>query len=121
MHEARHAHTLRPSQSRLVNATEGFRLEVRSGAIWLTRPGDPQDHFLTAGAAIDLHENLVLIQSDSRDARSQPAPARYALVPLHAPAADRRGGFAASLKSLLQRLGAIRAQRGAYPCNDGAL
>lgn len=82
--------TLLPQQSRMVNATEGFRLEVRSGCLWLTRPSEPGDHFLVAGAAIDLHENHVLIQSDRHPGSSDRMPAHYALVPLTVPSRVQR-------------------------------
>lgn len=106
--------TLRPGQSRLINASEGFRLEVRSGCLWLTRPGDPADHFLAAGATIDLHENNVLIQSDQHSGASGPSPARYALAPLPAPEPRRGtpGGYANFLRTVLLRLGAGRLQQG---------
>lgn len=77
--------TLMPKQSRMINATEGFRLEVRSGCLWLTRPSEPGDHFLVAGDAIELHENHVLIQSDRHPGRSDLMAARYVLVPLTVP------------------------------------
>jgi len=71
----------------MINATEGFCLEVRSGCLWLTRPGDAVDRFLVAGSKIDLHENLVLIQSDRQPGVAADAPAWYALIPLLAPVA----------------------------------
>ena len=77
--------TLMPKQSRMINATEGFRLEVRSGCLWLTRPSEPGDHFLVAGDAIELHDNHVLIQSDRHPGRSDLMAAGYALVPLPVP------------------------------------
>ena len=76
---------LMPQQSRLINATDGLRLEVRSGCVWLTRPGDAVDRFLVAGSEIDLHENLVLIQSDSPCDSDGAISTRYSLTPLKAP------------------------------------
>jgi hypothetical protein len=81
-HTAIPSHSLHLRQTRMINATEGFRLEVRSGCLWLTRPGDPVDHFLTAGTAIDLHENLVLLQCDKQPGCADAQVAHYALVPL---------------------------------------
>ena len=78
--------TLLPRQSRLINATEGFRLEVQSGCLWLTRPSDCVDRFLVAGASIELHENLVLVQSDKSHCSGSVVPARYTLTPLRVPA-----------------------------------
>lgn len=82
--------TLLPRQSRLINATEGFRLEVQSGCLWLTRPGDSVDRFLVAGSTIELHENHVLIQSDAQPDSSEVRPALYVLVSLQVPVVTRR-------------------------------
>jgi hypothetical protein len=82
MQTAAHTLTLLPRQARLINAAEGMRLEVQSGCLWLTRPGDAVDRFLTAGARIELHENLVLIQSDRHPGASALEAARYRLAPL---------------------------------------
>jgi hypothetical protein len=84
------AFTLLPQQTRLINATEGFRLEVRSGCLWLTRPGDAVDRFLVAGCTIELHENQVLIQSDRQPGGLPEVPVCYVLVPLTAPVVSRR-------------------------------
>lgn len=89
MHHIFPALTLLPEQCRLINATEGFRLEVRSGRLWLTRPGDAVDRFLAQGAVIDLHEAQVLIQSDRHPGAAGGVAARYVLVPLYAPSANR--------------------------------
>ncbi|MDD2879938.1 MAG: DUF2917 domain-containing protein [Rhodoferax sp.] len=83
------AFTLMPLQSRLINATEGFRLEVRSGCLWLTRPGDAVDRFLVAGSTIELHENHVLIQSDRQPGGAPVVPAAYVLVSLATPVMPR--------------------------------
>jgi hypothetical protein len=74
--------TLLAAQTRMINATEGFRLEVQSGCLWLTRPSDGVDRFLIAGSSIELHENLVLIQSDRHPGISGLAAACYRLTPL---------------------------------------
>jgi hypothetical protein len=117
MHDANPAlpaRTLRPGQSRFVNAAEGFRLEVSGGCLWLTRPDDPVDHFLVAGASLELHENHVLIQSDWRYGSSNVTyqrPAHYVLVPLPVPSADTHSPSTSFWKSLLERLGAGRMQQ----------
>ena len=90
MHQSQPAFTLMPQQARMINATEGFRLEVRSGCLWLTRPSEPGDHFLVAGAAFELHENHVLIQSDRHPGSSDLMAARYVLVPLTVPSVVRQ-------------------------------
>lgn len=94
MHHISPALTLLPQQCRLINAAEGFRLEVCSGCLWLTRPGDAVDRFLVRGAVIDLHEAQVLIQSDRHPGAADGVAARYVLVPLCAPSVNRyRQGF----------------------------
>lgn len=82
--------TLLAAQTRMINATEGFRLEVQSGCLWLTRPGDDVDRFLVAGSSIELHENGVLIQSDRHPGATGLAAARYRLTPIPALAAKKR-------------------------------
>jgi hypothetical protein len=89
MHHISPALTLLPQQCRLINATEGFRLEVCSGCLWLTRPGDSVDRFLTAGAVMELHEAQVMIQSDRLPGAAGGAVARYVLVPLVASSASQ--------------------------------
>jgi hypothetical protein len=78
-------HVLLPRQSRLINASEGLTLEVTSGCLWLTRPGDSVDRFIVAGASIELHENLVLIQPDALGGTGRPNPVHYHLKPLKEP------------------------------------
>lgn len=82
--------TLLPQQARMINASEGMRLEVRSGCLWLTRPGDTVDRFLVAGTTMELHENQVLIQSDRHPGTTDLAAAHYALVPLTQVASHRQ-------------------------------
>jgi hypothetical protein len=95
MQQTAHSLTLMPRQTRLINASEGLLLEVQSGCLWLTRPGETEDHFLVAGARIALHGTLVLIQSDRHPGASRLEAARYRLSPLEgaaramAPAASR--------------------------------
>jgi len=78
-------HSLLPTHSRLINASEGFLLKVQSGCLWLTRPGDSVDRFLVAGSSIELRENHVLVQSDSPGSESHAQTALYRLTPLNAP------------------------------------
>lgn len=75
-------HTLLPRQIRRIDATEGFRLEVRSGCLWLTRPADGVDHFLVSGSLIELHENQVLIECDQHPRGTPEKAAQFVLVPL---------------------------------------
>ncbi|TXT37447.1 MAG: hypothetical protein FD135_3623 [Comamonadaceae bacterium] len=82
------AFTLLPQQCRMINASEGVRLEVHSGCLWLTRPGDAVDRFLVAGSVIDLHEDQVLLQSDKYPGAAAELSARYVLRPLCAPSAN---------------------------------
>lgn len=91
--------TLLPRQSRLINATEGFRLEVQSGCLWLTRPSDSVDRFLVAGTSITLHENHVLIQSDSPHNTTHAPAAHYTLTPLKAPVPVQPKASGTSLKA----------------------
>ena len=90
---------LLPRQTRLINAVGGYRLEVLGGGLWLTRPGDAVDRFLSAGSTIDLHEDRVLIQSDWSPATTPAQPALYRLVPLHQEVPQARRA------SLLKRCG----------------
>ena len=99
-----HAHTLPMQQTRLINATEGLRLEVLSGCLWLTRPSDSVDRFLVAGASMALHENQVLIQSDRHPDTRKLEAARYALVPLAAPISRASAAMPASDKSSVAKL-----------------
>jgi Protein of unknown function (DUF2917) len=70
------------NQCRLINATGGFRLQVHGGSLWLTRPGDGDDHFLTAGGAMDLFDDLVVVQADKCPLRGDWVSARYTLEPI---------------------------------------
>ena len=78
-------HTLLSTQSCLINASGGFHLKVQSGCLWLTRPSDSVDRFLVAGSSIELHENHVLVQSDSPCSTGDAQTAHYWLTPLNAP------------------------------------
>jgi len=104
-------HTLLPQQSRLINASEGIRLEVQSGCLWLTRPGDAVDRFLVAGSSIELHENHVLVQSDSPRSTGGAQTAHYRLTPLNAPHAvaqqtqRNEARFPGGLKAIFRSFG----------------
>ncbi len=74
--------TLLPRHTRMINASEGLRLHVLEGCLWLTRPGDASDRFLHAGSSIDLYQDLVLIESDWNPAHTPAQAARYRLEPL---------------------------------------
>ena len=104
MQPSAHSLSLLPQQTRLINATEGLRLEVQSGCLWLTRPGDAVDRFLVAGDSMELHENGVLIQSDRHPGSSDLQAARYALVPLPVAISRARAAIPASDKSLVAKL-----------------
>ena len=80
--------TLLAAQTRMINASEGFRLEVQSGCLWLTRPSDAVDRFLVAGSSIELHENQVLIQSDRHPGATILEAARYRLTPTFVPCSE---------------------------------
>ena len=82
MHPTTFALTLPTAQTRMINASEGFRLEVLGGCLWLTRPGDSVDRFLVAGSSIELFENQVLIQSDRHPGAPGLEAACYRLTPL---------------------------------------
>jgi Protein of unknown function (DUF2917) len=73
---------LAAKQCRVINAAEGFRLRVHGGRLWLTRPGDGDDHFLTAGSAMDLFEDGVVVQADKCPRSRDWVSARYTLEPI---------------------------------------
>ena len=105
MQQTAHSLTLMPRQTRLINASEGMLLEVQSGCLWLTRPGDTEDHFLVAGARMALHGTLVLIQSDRHPGASRLEAARYRLSPLPVAAISRAStAMPASDKSSVAKL-----------------
>jgi hypothetical protein len=62
----------------------GARLEVASGRVWLTVPGDPDDHFVAGGQSMPLqHDGPIVIQSDGD------GPALLRIVPALGVAAAR--------------------------------
>jgi hypothetical protein len=98
------AMTLMPNQSRLINAAEGYRLEMISGCLWLTRPDDSCDYFLVAGMSMPLNERLVLIQSDKLPNGLSPLAAHYRLVPVKTSSDIRRAFFSIGWKVRLETL-----------------
>ena len=84
------AFDLGSDQSSMIHASTGFRLDVLSGCLWLTRPGDRVDRFLVAGSSIELHEDDVLVQCVSQAGVLKSASARYVLVGLDAPTPIRK-------------------------------
>jgi Protein of unknown function (DUF2917) len=79
---------LLPRQTRLIHASNGVRLRVVSGRLWLTQPNVAQDLFLGPGATIDLLQDWVVIGADAepRSPEGSPDPySEYQLVPLVQP------------------------------------
>ncbi len=71
---------LLPGQARTVHAGQGMRLQVLAGRLWLTQPGASEDVFLTAGDALELTQDWVVIEADAMpDAPRQLAHAEYLL------------------------------------------
>lgn len=57
--------TLPIGEARTLRHRAGARIEVTSGRVWLTEPGDLDDHFVTSGESLLLHHNgPVVVQSD---------------------------------------------------------
>lgn len=80
---------LLPRQTRLIHASEGMRLRVVSGRIWLTQPNAAQDLFLGPGSVVDLLQDWVVVGADAepRSPVGSPDPySEYQLVPLAQPA-----------------------------------
>ena len=78
---------LLPRQTRLVHASEGLRLRVVSGRLWLTQPNAAQDLFLGPGDVIDLLQDWVVIGADAEPAATrQDLYSAYTLTPLVEPA-----------------------------------
>lgn len=103
MAKAVHTLTLPQRQARMINASEGLRLTVHSGCLWLTRPGDGVDRFLIAGSCIELHEKQVLIQSDRHPDAASTVAARYVLQPLAAARRRARSAMPASDRSSVSK------------------
>ena len=78
---------LLPRQTRLVHASQGMRLRVVSGRLWLTQPNAAQDLFLGPGDTIDLLQDWVVIGADAEPAATQhDLYSAYTLTPLVEPA-----------------------------------
>jgi hypothetical protein len=61
--------TLPIGEARTLRHFAGARIEVTNGRIWLTEPGDLDDHFVGSGESMLLHQDgPVVIQSDGRSA-----------------------------------------------------
>lgn len=57
--------TLRLARGELLNWHQGrVRLRVLSGAAWVTRPNDGDDHFLQIGDLLDLSDGLIGAEQD---------------------------------------------------------
>jgi hypothetical protein len=57
--------TLPIGQTHTLRRRAGARIEVTSGRVWLTVPGDPDDHFIAGGESMLLrHDGPIVIQSD---------------------------------------------------------
>lgn len=88
MHTSQLAPTrLLPQQTRLINASQGMRLRVISGRVWLTQPHVAQDLFLGPGSAVDLLQDWIVVGADAEPAGTRPELySEYVLAPLVAPA-----------------------------------
>jgi hypothetical protein len=105
MHPSASPTRLLPQQTRLIHASEGVRLRVVSGRLWLTQPNVAQDLFLGPGDCVDLMQDWVVIGAEAgsrTDAPSASLYSAYALQPLVAPAPKKRGLGQAMLASALR-------------------
>ena len=99
---------LLPQQTRLIHASEGMRLRVVAGRIWLTQPNMAQDLFLGPGDVVDLMQDWVVVGADAAaGSAAASAYSAYELQPLVA-RQPRRSGFRA-VSSVFQRLRALAA------------
>ena len=78
------AFTLLPYESRMLDASAGYALEVSHGRLWVTRPADAADYFLDAGRSLELREKNVLISCDVVPGNPVLQTAHYRLRPLTA-------------------------------------
>lgn len=77
-------------QTRLIHASDGVRLRVVSGRLWLTQPNVAQDLFLGPGATIDLLQDWVVIGADVEPAATPShLYSEYVLIPLVEPVPTR--------------------------------
>jgi hypothetical protein len=66
--------TLTPGQVLSLRHCAGRQLSLVQGRLWLTEPGDPDDHFLRPGQTrVLMSDGQVVIENDG------PEPARYRL------------------------------------------
>jgi hypothetical protein len=68
---------LLPRQTRVIHASQGLRLRVVSGRLWLTQPNAAQDLFLGPGAVVDLLQDWVVIGADAEPRPRYAAPEIY--------------------------------------------
>ena len=87
MHTSQPAPTrLLPQQTRVINASQGMRLRVISGRVWLTQPHVAQDLFLGPGSAVDLLQDWIVVGADAEPTGTRPELySEYVLTPLVAP------------------------------------
>ncbi|NRF69010.1 DUF2917 domain-containing protein [Aquincola sp. S2] len=76
MNETLHTVDLPPGRAITLPATPDQALLVLRGRIWLTRSGDPDDHFLDTGQRIDLGEGGERVVVEAVN-----GPAQCCLVP----------------------------------------
>jgi hypothetical protein len=74
---------------------EAFRLRVLRGRVWVTRPGELDDHFVDAGQALPLRPLARILISAEHDARLvfEREPLRQSLVARCLAAAKRWRSF----------------------------
>ena len=68
-------------QTRVIHASEGWRLQAVSGRLWITQPNAVQDLFLTAGGSVELRQDGVVVEADVEPGGSA-AGCSYVLLPL---------------------------------------
>ncbi len=60
--------TLARGQALTLRAVPGTALHVLRGRLWLTRSGDPCDHFLETGATVRLDAARTVVEADGGEA-----------------------------------------------------
>ncbi len=88
MHTTQPAPTrLLPQQTRVIHASDGLRLRVIRGRVWLTQPHVAQDLFLGPGSVVDLLQDWIVVGADAEPADTRPELySEYLLTPLVASA-----------------------------------
>ena len=61
-----HRLTLQGQQPSMIDARDGWHLQVLEGRVWLTQPGALQDLFLGPGDEVVLRQAGVLVQAELR-------------------------------------------------------